>query len=99
MNILHFLPMIIMEELSFEKKMLWFEEESASFQSTVLKSLLRIEKKIKSMPDHATITDLAGELAETITGSVDGLGEFLSIQRGKSASEGGRKFTKKYRKH
>ena len=83
---------------TFEEKMLRFEETSLRFQETVLRSLLRIEKHIKTMPSDATM----GDLAETIVGSVDGLGEFLSLQQGKllskSEGKGGRKFTKKYRK-
>lgn len=86
-----------MEEKTFEEKMLRFEETSLRFQETVLRSLLRIEKRLTILPDHATI----GDLAEVISGNVEGLGERLLSQQhrlSRSASKGGRKFTKKYRK-
>ncbi len=82
------------KEKTFEEKMLQFEESSLRFQETALRSLIRIETKLKTIPGDSDL----GSLAEIIRSDLQEVGERLGSQHKKGANEGGRKFTKKYRK-
>jgi hypothetical protein len=83
-------------EKTFEEKMLQFEETSLRFQETVLKSLIRIEAKLKTTANSEEL----GSVVDIITGNLHEVHEHISQQGklSKSASDGGRKFTKKNRK-
>ena len=81
------------KEKTFEEKMLRFEETSLRFQETALKSLIRIEAKLKTTANSEEL----GTVVDIITGNLREIHEHIS-QQGKSASKGGRKFTKKNRK-
>ena len=84
---------------SFEEKMLWYSETSLKFQESVLKSLLKIETKLKNPGYNLEITEHLGDLARIITSRIDEQSEYLQLMQRRSAdSKGGkRKFTKKYR--
>jgi len=80
---------------TFEDIMLRFRDISLKFEKTVVKSLMEIEKKLEIVPDRSDL----GDLAELISGTVGEVGERLHLQQtkllSKSASEGGRKMTRK----